>query len=882
MLPAITAAPIAVTPLYGYIENKGQITDQNNNINLAVRYLFNSNGLNIQLRDNGFSYDTYTVERKTKTIAKKEAGQPEKPKFMDEELTMRFHRVDIAFIGANMNPKQVAENSSGYYFNYYTSGTPEAGILNVRSFDKVTYKDLYNGIDLEFSLDQDKKPKYNFIVHAGADATQIKWKYNGALSTILKENKIILGLQQGNLEEHIPASYLLDNYLPVKISYIVDEKNVFGFNVSKYNFSQTLIIDPAPWATYFGGSQQDEAFGIATDSSGNIFITGYTQSTSAISTSGAHQTTHGGGSYDVFVAKYNASGGLQWASYYGGSSNEIGRAIATDVNGNVYITGYTQSTLAISTVGAHQNGYAGGISDAFVVKFNAAGIRQWGTYYGGSGVDEGDGITADTSGNVFISGYTQSSSAISSSGAHQSTFGGGNDAFVVKFDASSARQWGTYYGGSGNDGGYGIAVDANGNVCTTGWTNSTSGISTSGAHQSALGGGTNGDAFIVQFNSSGVRQWGTYCGGSGDDRGYGIVTDAGGNVCITGATYSASAISSFGAHQTTIGGWNDAFVVKFNTSGVRQWGTYYGGSGGESAYGIATDASGNLCITGYTSSSSAISTSGAYQTVYSGVQDVFLVKFDSIGIRQWGSYFGGSGNDWGTGVATSINGDICITGYTASSSLISTSGAQQTSFGGAIDAYLAVFTNMGSLPVQLISFDIKTVKENDDDIVLCSWLTASEINNNYFSIERSKDAGHFESIGFIKGSGNSNKTITYHFTDETPLPGISYYRLKQIDFDNKFEYSKIERIDLGKTNPDITVYPNPAKDQIYIESGNISNIVGYHVKIFNLMGQQVFDKPITQQPFKIDISSWIGKGLYFVQIVNPQGDIIKVRKIILE
>ena len=200
---------------------------------------------------------------------------------------------------------------------------------------------------------------------------------------------------------------------------------------------------------------------------------------------------------------------------------------------------------------------------------------------------------------------------------------------MVKFNSSGVRQWGTYYGGTAAEGAYHCATDASGNVYLAGDASSTTGIATTGAHQTTYGGGTD-DAFLVKFNSSGVRQWGTYYGELTFDNDVSCATDASGNIYLSGTTSSTTGIATTGAHQTTFGGNYDAYLVKFNSSGVRQWGTYYGGSVGDHGYSCATDASGNIFLAGYTQSNSGIATTGAHQTTYGGGTDAFLVKFNFI------------------------------------------------------------------------------------------------------------------------------------------------------------------------------------------------------------------------------------------------------------
>ena len=178
------------------------------------------------------------------------------------------------------------------------------------------------------------------------------------------------------------------------------------------------------------------------------------------------------------------------------------------------------------------------------------------------------------------------------------------------------------------------------------------------------------DAFLVKFNSSGVRQWGTYYGGTGDDKGRSCATDASGNIYLSGYTRSTSGIATTGAHQTTYGGaTDDAFLVKFNSSGVRQWGTYYGGTSDDNGYSCATDASGNIYLSGYTRFNFRNCHNRCSPNhIWRGLDDAFLVKFNSSGVRQWGTYYGGTGNDIGYSCATDASGNIYLSGHTPSTS----------------------------------------------------------------------------------------------------------------------------------------------------------------------------------------------------------------------
>jgi hypothetical protein len=859
----------------GYIENKGQIIDQNNKLNPDVKYLFNSNGLNIQLKANGFSYDTYTIEKNP--LSKTNAINPLADKFQipEEDLIYHFHRVDIEFIGSNINPQIITEQPSTYYYNYYTTGTTEAGVLNVRTFQVVTYKNIYKGIDLQFIVDNNK-PKFNFIIHADADIAQIRWKYNGAINTSLTDGKIILQLAQSNLEERIPESFIQETTEKVNVNYVLFGANEFGFTASSFNKNLTLIIDPAPWSTYFGGSGTDLGTAITIDTVGNVLVAGITNSSSNIASSGAQQTTYGGTPQDAFIAKFNSIGSLQWASYYGGSGSDAAYGIATDAGGNAFITGITGSTTGISTTGAYQTSIGSTTAvDAFIVKFNSMGVRQWGTYYGGTDTENASAIAIDLNGNIFVTGITLSSSSIASSGAFQTTYGNSSDAFVAKFNSMGVRQWGTYYGGTGTEQGFGITSDLNGNCIIIGYTNSTSGITTTGAHQTSYGGGST-DAFVAKFNSMGVRQWGTYYGGSSVDQGLGVATDTLGNILITGMTSSVAGIASSGAHQTVFGGTFDAFIVKFNTAGTRTWGTYYGVDLDDRGNCVTTDLNGNLFVAGRTNSGTGMQYGSCFQSSCGGSTDAFIVKFTSSGTIQWATYFGGIHEEGAPGIALSLNGNIFIPGSTDSAFTFATTGTYQTTYGGGTyDAYIASFNSSGTLPVQLTSFNVN-LRNNKE--VICTWQTASEVNNDYFEIQRSVDGSQFTAIGKVKGNGTSNMVNSYQFTDNNlqHLTSNIYYRLKQVDFDGKSTLSEIRVVNNIQTkNTDWNIYPNPATNELHIETIGNEKLTA---QVFDITGKQILENILFTSSTTINISS-LHEGMYFVRITVADGVVVKIQKV---
>jgi hypothetical protein len=399
-------------------------------------------------------------------------------------------------------------------------------------------------------------------------------------------------------------------------------------------------------------------------------------------------------SYDVFIAKFDTSGVLKWATYYGGGKDEQPCHGAMDGTSFIYITGQTLSQSGISTAGAYQTTYGGSSGgDQFLAKFDSTGALQWATYYGGSGGDGGDGIAIDQSGDIYTTGATNSTSGIATAGAHQSVYGGGlwSDVYLVKFNSSGNRLWATYFGGTGDESPTAPVCDSNGNIYFSGRTTSTTAIATPGAFQTVKG--VDFDAFLVKFSSAGTLLGATYFGGNAYDWGLDIEIDRSDHVLIVGLTTSSSGIATTGAHQPTFGGVADGFMVKFDGISSRLWCTYYGGNDNDNIQGLTLDAAENIYLTGLAQSTTAIATPGSYQPTYMGGRDGFLVQFNSAGVRQWGTYIGSPGADWGLDVVSDNMGGIYNSGYIAAGNTgFATPGAYQTLHGGGEDGYLAKFS----------------------------------------------------------------------------------------------------------------------------------------------------------------------------------------------
>lgn len=674
-----------------FTENKGQITNQLQQARPDVLFVGQSQGLIFHLKNNGISYQLSRIDSYKKDNLSNGVTKKFKQKLPDKKT---LYRVDINWLNANKNCEVISNAKLEAVDIYYVNNQSQT----VNSFEEVIYKNLYSKIDLKW-YEKNGELKYDYICQAGADYSNIKLNIEGAQQlSINKNGELVIKTPLGSIIEKAPLVF--QNGQTIKSNWVLNNK-VLSFNIENLNPSLPYIIDPAvrAWGTYYGGSGFENNSGCVTDAGGNIYISGFTDSGTSIATLGAHQTTISAFS-DAFLTKFTSNGVRLWSTYYGSIDVDLGYSVATFSTNAVYLAGSSSSSVNISTPGAHQVSLGStNNSDAFLVKFDGNGVRQWATYYGGSGFDEGYSCSTDLLGNIYLTGGTDAAggTAIATSGSHQSTNAGSFNAFLAKFNSSGVRQWATYYGGSSSEFGFASCTDLSNNVYLYGLaTSSNVTMVSSGCHQSSKAGFQ--DAFLVKFNSSGVRQWATFYGGTGDEFGYDCVTDINSDVYICGTTNSTIGIVTAACHQSVnINALNDGFLVKFNSSGVRQWGTFYGGEDNDDSWSCAVDPSGDVYLCGTTAStlSSNIATSGSQQTSLLGgafSSNAFLAKFTTAGVRVSGTYYG---SDSGTGNACASNsaGIVYLAGSTSAtlSSIISTSGAHQTANGGNNDVFLAKF-----------------------------------------------------------------------------------------------------------------------------------------------------------------------------------------------
>jgi len=668
-----------------FVENKGQIHDQNGQKRNDIDFVLRAKGMQIFVGAGTLHYQFYKNIASVDCPSESSCTSPMKR--LPSNAETESYRLDVTLQNANKTATITPDGRERYFENYYNC-CGDKPIIHVNSYKLITYKNILPNIDWTVKCDGDGLSS-EFIVHPGGDPQSIRFQYNGQTSLAINDTdgSIVATTPMGMVKEHAPVCYT-DTRVPVAAKYQLDGNTLSFLNAG---YSGALVIDPyLEWGTYYGIDTSATLFYDICSDNQNVYACGYTYTYESgfIATSGSFQMFYGGNE-DGFIVKFDSSGNRIWGSYLGGSQIDWASAITTDHKGNIYVAGSSASDSGIATPGTSEPTLIGGQWDAFLARFDTNGNRLWGTYVGGTDSPYFDievaAVVCDTMNHIYVGGACDDIDHIATPGCwkfHKTEGVNLYDCFLMQFDTTGNKNWGTYYGGNKDD------FDG---VCSTdgyyvylgGYTASDTGIASDSSYQPNLY-NANSDAFLAKFTPSGSRVWGTYYGGEGQETTGGIAV-SGTEIYMFGTTGSDTNMASAGCFQPLRGGLTDGFLALFDpVAGVRIWGTYYGGPGDErTTYSrIAVDSSQNVYVAGYTTSTSGIATPDAWQQFYGGgASDVMVAKYNYNGIQIWSSYYGGSGDDVGTGVAFDGWG-VYVVGNTTSPDSMVTPAAFLDSGGG--------------------------------------------------------------------------------------------------------------------------------------------------------------------------------------------------------
>jgi len=561
--------------------------------------------------------------------------------------------------------------------SYLTGTDPTRWQRDVPVWSGVRYRDLYPGIDLVIGDDAWGTVPWRLEARAGADVNRVRLRVEGAAAAAAEDGRLRLDLKGRGVDLALPA-WAIEGRPGRTGSAVVRQTADAAFVIAPswqgqaaLGFAAGMAAAPSAtglvYSTYLGGLEGDAGYAIATDSQGNVYVTGETDSTEFPQAPGSYN-----GETDAFVAKLNTTGtALVYATYLGGSDLDIGGAIA--VNGSLaYVVGETNSSDFPGAPGGAGDG------DIFIAALDATGNNiVHASLLGGSGFDTGTGIALD-GGEAYVTGSTNSAEVGSTTDCADSS---NRNVLVARFDAAGTLAYATCFGGDQPDEGYAIAVQ-NGTAYVTGasWSADFPGTPPQGGWPGE------GDILVARLDANGAVLDSTLIGGTGEDLGNGIAIDGDGGLYIAGATNSlnfpVTSSSSYG------GGPSDAVVLKLNAQLEVDFATHLGGDDEDIGYGIAVDTTKRFYVAGTTASPNFPVGTGAL----AGETDVFVAAMH-LGAPApnkvtYATYLGGTGIDENYGVATDGTGNAFVTGYTESADFptLSAFGSQ---LGGASDGFVA-------------------------------------------------------------------------------------------------------------------------------------------------------------------------------------------------
>ena len=553
------------------------------------------------------------------------------------------------------------------------------------------------------------------------------------------------------------------------------------------------IFGQAPtiqWQKTFGGTNFDQVESVI-----QTFDGGFAAAGIATSTNGNVTGNHGFG--DFWVIKLNPAGVLIWQKAFGGTADDGAFSIAQTSDSGFIVAGSSTSTNG-NVTSNH------GLNDFWIIKLNSSGVLQWQKSFGGSSVEIPYDVHQTSDLGYIIAGYTVSNDG-DVSGNH-----GFEDFWIMKLNSLGVLQWQKCFGGSMDERALSIQQTTDGGYIAGGYTKSTDGDVT----------GNHGDYdyWIVKLSSTGVLQWQKSLGGSSNDKGASVFQTSDGGYIMSGFTASANGNVTFNH------GFEDLWMVKLNSTGILQWQKSLGGSGVDQAYQVKQLSGGGFIVAG-----SSYSLNGDVTGNHGGYDD-WIARTDNVGNIVWQKSLGGSSVEECYSISpTSGNGYILAGGTLSNDGNVSGNH-------GDFDYWIVKLNETSNpLPVELLSFE----GLNSQNKNILRWSTASEVNNDYFELEKKSSGEEFVEIARIDGQGNSTSIHEYQFRDEDIQPGIIYYyRLLQRDYDGTTTYSNVIAVSSSKKIIDFIIAPNPYSElcNIYYELGETSHV---ELSVLNSVGKRV-------------------------------------------
>ncbi|MCI5055949.1 MAG: T9SS type A sorting domain-containing protein [Flavobacteriales bacterium] len=649
------------------------------------------------------------------------------------------------------------------------------------------------------------------------------------------------------------------------------------------------------WYNRIGSVGNDRSAGIEIDNEGNIYQIGHFQNRIDLDPSSKSYMLNASGSSDIYLAKYDPNNTLLWGFQIGGNGFEYSSTVYVNEWGDSYISGIFSGSVDFDPSVAVNSLTSNGSSDMFLAKYDKDGIYQWAINIGSSNALNGEAINdiiADQN-HVYITGYFTDTAEFNPLGNSISLSTGSltnYKPFFAKYDQNGICEWAYSPTGGLFMMGYGLTLDHEDNLIFTGTLQGTSNFDPLGQGNFSAEALT--DAYIMKYDKSGTFLDGFTIQSPSSVGGFEVITDAAGNLYTIGYTYGLTDFDPQGDYKLFPLGAIGGYLTKYNQNFELEWARILGGSGSTYIRGLEFDAQGYLLIAGQFENTVDFDGSGFGKTASNGIltsagsADAFIAKYDIFNNLQSSEQIGGSSFD----VIYDLAFDPSQNNYYYTGTIRGTADVDPgtsiltVNSAGSSDIITIKLSN-NVLPVELFEFLVE--KENNTHKLY--WATASEINNDYFLVERAGTDLDFHQIGQTTGAGNSNELLDYSFTDEYPLEGINYYRLKQVDFDGRFDYSEIISIENHVAHlfeAHLKLFPNPSTvGQVNLTAQLTETEEEVLIVVQDVLGKELYSKVLMSNDngslnFALDPNGKLGPGIYVITASSKRK--MKSQRLIIE
>ncbi len=907
-----------------FVSNHGQWDED-------VAFHAGMQGMNAWVTDRGIVFDFFITEgghpHTHPLKLEEDSGMP----VFSEEIRRKGHVVKMHFVSPeDHDPVIRTYNQHNTRYSYFYGQDPSRWANRVPLYGEIVVEGIFGkdaGIDVRYYFD-DKGLRYDFIVHPHAESEDIAFVLEGAGDLKIRDgDELAFETSIGEIRHTglYAYQYIKGEKTQVPGSFRLKANDRIGFDVERQDPAKPLIIDPLIASTFIGGNITDQAYDMATDADGNIYIAGQTNSAIFPTTTGAYDEVFSG-QRDVFISVFNADlTDLLYSTFLGDQEEDLVFALTLDPENNVYVTGKTSSEFFPVTPGVYDPVY-NGAGDVFVSALNPdLSELLYSTFIGGTSTEVGYNILFDEAGEqIYITGYAGSSNYPTTPGAFQEVATGIGSVLVSALSPDlSELKHSTFITGDWWETGLGMTFNPEGNLVLTGETRSTNFPVTAGAYDETHNGGW--DAFVSIIDPELQTLYhSTYLGGGHDDHGFGLDLDASGNIYVAGKTRSDNFPVSDDAYDQTFNALRDIFVSVFSPDlSQLMHATYLGGNTWDYANDITLSPGGVVCLTGFTSSDDYPVTPDAFNENFTGTRQVILSMLSpDLTDLTYSTFIGGSSFEEARKIIYTEDGEILLTGWTYSADFPVTPDAWDNTHNGGYDVFVSRFSST-MIPVYTLSLyaepedggtvhgageyeygqEVEVSAEAHEGYIFAEWtdkdgiqvseepvflfsmpendtfLTANFLFTGYtitFVIE--DEDGEAINNAVITLNGEENPEGDYIF--EGIHPGEYSYTVVAenyfdasgailVDDSDKTVLVVMEEDDTGFAGTDhieLKVYPNPASGKLHVEFDN-QNESPVNLVLMDILGRQVSVKVIQDRGHQLLIFDLDGleSGVYILR-----------------